>query len=82
MEFQPTLKKAMKYMGILELKRKQIELIESFVSVRDTFISLLTRYGKSIILVEVVSVVSQQRPHTSDLNSDILTSLASNIHEN
>ena len=82
MEFQPTLKKAMEYMGILELKRKQIESIESFVSVRDTFVSLLTRYGKSIILLEVVSVVSQQRPHTSDLNSDILTSLVSNIHEN
>ena len=61
------------FMGI---SRKQIESLVSFVSSRDIFISLPTGYGKSIILVEIVSVVSQQRPHTSDLNSAIPTSLA------
>ena len=68
-------------MGIQE-KPKQIELIGSFVSGRDTFISLPIEYGKSIILVEIISTISQQRPHTSNLNSDILASLASNIHKN
>ena len=81
MEFHATLKKAMECMGIQELKSKQIESIESFVSGRDTFVSLPTGYGKSVILVEVVSVVFQQRPHISDLDSDILTSLAPNVHE-
>ena len=65
---------------IQELKSKQIESTESFVSGRDTFVSLSTGYGKSVILVEVVSVVFQQRPHISDLDSDILASLASNVH--
>ena len=68
-------------MGIQELKSKQIESIESFVSGRDTFVSLPTGYG-SVILIEVVSVIFQQRPHISDLDSDILASLASNVHEN
>ena len=81
MEFHATLKKAMECKGIQELKSKQIESIESFVSGRDTFVSLPTGYGKSVILVEVVSVIFQQRPHISDLDSDILTSLAPNIHE-
>ena len=80
MEFHATLKKAIECMGIQELKSKQIESIESFVSGRDTFVSLPTGYG-SVILV-VVLVVFQQRPHISDLDSDILASLASNVHEN
>ena len=54
--------KVMEFMDIQELKPKQIELLKSFVSSRDTFI-LPTGYGKSIILVEVVPVVSWQRPH-------------------
>ena len=81
MEFHATLKKAIECTGIQELKSKQIESIESFVSGRDTFVSLPTGYG-SVILVEVVSVVFQQRPHISDLDSDILASLATNVHEN
>ena len=56
MEFHATLKKAIECMSIQELKSKQIESIESFVSGRDTFVSLPTGYG-SAILVEVVSVV-------------------------
>ena len=80
MEFHATLKKEIECMGIQELKSKQIESIESFVSGRDTFVSLPTGYG-SVILV-VVSVVFQQRPLISDLDSDILASLASNVHEN
>ena len=80
MEFHATLKKAIECMGIQELKSKQIESIESFVSGRDTFVSLPTGYG-SVILV-VVSVIFQQRPHISDLDSDILASLATNVHEN
>ena len=80
MEFHATLKKAIECMGIQELKSKQIESIESFVSGRDTFVSLPTGYG-SVILVEV-SVIFQQRPHISDLDSDILASLATNVHEN
>ena len=55
--------KVMEFMDIQELKLKQIELLKSFVSSRDTFV-LPTGYGKSIILVEVVPVVSRQRPHT------------------
>ena len=55
--------KVMEFMDIQELKPKQIELLKFFVSSRDTFV-LPTGYGKSIILVEVVSVISWQRPHT------------------
>ena len=55
--------KVMEFMDIQELKPKQIELLKSFVSSRDTFV-LPTGYGKSIILVEVVPVISRQRPHT------------------
>ena len=81
MEFHTTLKKTMEFVSIQELKpKRQIELLESFVSGRDTFVSLPTGYGKSNILVEVVSVNSRQRPHTSDLNSALLISLASNVH--
>ena len=54
--------KVMEFMDIQELKPKQIELLKSFVSSRDTFV-LPTGYGKSIIFVEVVPVVSWQRPH-------------------
>ena len=82
MGFHATLKEAIECMGIQELKSKQIELIERFVSGTDTFVSLLTAYGKSIIFIEIISVISRQKPHTSDLNSDILTLLGSNAYEN
>ena len=36
-------------MDLQELKPKQIESIETFVSGKDTFISLPTGYGKSVI---------------------------------
>ena len=42
----------------IETKRKQIELLESVVSGKNTFVSLPTGYGKYILLVEAVSVVS------------------------
>ncbi len=54
MVFHTVLKKAMECMGIQELKPKQIELIESFVSGRETFVSLPTGYGKSIILSSII----------------------------
>lgn len=38
--------------------RVEIESIESFVTGRDTFVYLTTGYGKSVIFVEVVSVIS------------------------
>ena len=49
-------KKIMESMGIQELKSKQIELLESFVSGRNTFIL----DDKSIILVEVAIASSYQ----------------------
>ena len=54
MGFHATLMEVIECMGIQELKSKQIESIERFVSDRDTFVSLLTGYGKSIIFVEVI----------------------------
>ena len=36
-------------MGIKELKPKQVEAVTTFVSGKDTFVSLPTGYGKSII---------------------------------
>ena len=49
MDFCAALKKAMGRMDLQELKPKQIESIECFVSGRDTFVSLPTGYGKSVI---------------------------------
>ena len=40
MEFHKALKKAMGHMGLRELKPKQTEAIQSFVSGRDSFVSL------------------------------------------
>ena len=36
-------------LGVLELKSKQLEALNAFLSGRDTFVSLPTGYGKSII---------------------------------
>ena len=36
-------------LGFAELKEKQIEVIYTFVSGHDTFVSLPTGYGKSVI---------------------------------
>ena len=49
MEFHTALKKAMECMGISDMKPKQIDDIKSFVSGRDTFITLPTGYDNSII---------------------------------
>ena len=38
-----------KALGINKLKYKQFEAMNSFLSGKDTFVSLLTGYGKSII---------------------------------
>ena len=43
------LNKAAQCMGIKELKPKQVEAITTFVSGKDTFVSLPTEYGKSLI---------------------------------
>ena len=49
MEFSAALRKALERMGFEDLKPKQIESVKSFVSGRDTFVTLPTGYGKSII---------------------------------
>ena len=36
-------------LGVLQLKSKQFEALNAFLSGRDTFVSLPTGYGKSII---------------------------------
>ena len=36
-------------LGVLQLKSKQLEALNAFLSGRDTFVSLPTGYGKSII---------------------------------
>ena len=82
MEFHATFKENNGVHGCSRVQPKQIEVLESFVSGRDSFVSLPTEYGKSIILLEVVPVISRQRSHTSDLNSALLISLASNVHQN
>ena len=40
---------AAREIGIASLKNKQIEAITSFISGQDTFVSLSTSYGKSVI---------------------------------
>ena len=55
MEFHVTSNKMTELVGIQQSKPKEIELLESFVSGRDTFVSKPTGYGNSIILVEVVA---------------------------
>ena len=37
-----------KILGIKQFKQKQVEAIESFLSGKDTFVSLPTGYGKSV----------------------------------
>ena len=44
-----TLHQASQRMGIKQLKPKQVEAITTFVSGKDTFVSLPTGYGKFII---------------------------------
>ena len=49
MDFQTSLAKVVRFMDVDDLKPKQIEAIKSFKSGKDTFVSLPTGYGKSII---------------------------------
>ena len=49
MDLSSALDQASRRMGIQGLRPKQLEAIEAFVSGKDTFISLPTGYGKSII---------------------------------
>ena len=49
MDFQTSLVKVVHCMDLHPLKPKQIEAIKSFESGKDTFVSLPTGYGKSII---------------------------------
>ena len=46
-----TMTEALRRLSILGLKEKQQEAIEAFVSRKDTFVSLPTGYGKSVIYV-------------------------------
>ena len=49
MDLPSALNLASQRMGIDGLKPKQLEAVESFVSGKDTFVSLPTGYGKSVI---------------------------------
>ena len=49
MDFQTSLTKVVCFVDLDDLKPKQIEAIKSFESGKDTFVSLPTGYGKSII---------------------------------
>ena len=44
-----TIIESAKILGIKQFKQKQVEAIESFLSGKDTFVSLPTGYGKSVI---------------------------------
>ena len=46
---QQTLKETVSEMGLFELKPKQTEVILAVLVGRDTFVSLPTGYGKSVI---------------------------------
>ena len=49
MDFQQALDEVLKETGYMQLKPKQQEAIEAFVSGKDVFVSLPTGYGKSVI---------------------------------
>lgn len=48
MDFQQALDEVLKETGYMQLKPKQQEAIEDFVSGKDVFFSLPTGYGKSV----------------------------------
>ena len=48
-------------LGFTELKEKQIEAIDTFVSGHDTFVSLPTGYGKSVIFAALPLVFDSLR---------------------
>ena len=47
---QPALDEIVKEMGFTKLKPKQLEAILAMVSGNDTFVSLATGYGKSVVV--------------------------------
>ena len=49
MEFEQALSEAITEIGLEQLKSKQKEAIKAFVEGNDTFVSLPTGYGKSVI---------------------------------
>ena len=49
MDIQAAIRKSGLALGFPELKDKQIEAMSSFLKGKDTFVSLPTGYGKSII---------------------------------
>jgi len=49
MDLARALEQVAKQIGVQSFKPKQVEAVESFVSGKDTFVSLPTGYGKSII---------------------------------
>jgi len=49
MDLPSALNFASQRMGIKRLKPKQLEVLEAFVFGKDTFVSLPTGYGKSVI---------------------------------
>ena len=74
MEFHAALKKAVGHMGLRELKPKQIEAIQSFVSGRDTFVSLPTGYGKSVIFAILPILFDFLRGEYNIFNANIMCS--------
>ena len=49
MDFQQALDEVLREITFTELKPKQREAIEAFVSEKDVFVALPTGYGKSVI---------------------------------
>ena len=49
MDASLAIEEAMKEIGLTELKEKQREAVSIFLQGRDTFVSLPTGYGKSLI---------------------------------
>ena len=49
MEFQKAIEEVTCSMDLRQLKPKQLEAVESFVSGQDTFVALPTGYDKSVI---------------------------------
>jgi len=61
MELQRAVDETAREPGYDPLKVKQLETIEVFVSGKDTFVALPTRYGKSIIYALLPGVFNRLR---------------------
>ena len=55
------LRQSARLLGIESFKEKQVEAITSFVSGKDTFVSLPTGYGKSLIYASLPYIFDQKK---------------------